>query len=89
MVDTQLLEERTRKGGWKAMHEASGLSGPIQNSRDVPADKNAGDTLQLIVAIANDRELAFRYPTPAADSRAQRGPDKGAGGGPGRGGRRN
>lgn len=91
MVDAKLLQERTRKGGWKAMHEPSGLGGPIQNSGDVPADKNVGDTLKLIVAIANEHELAFRYPTPADEARAQRAPSKGKGGrgGSGRGGWRN
>ncbi len=86
MVDGQLLEARTKKGGWKAMHEPSGLRGAIQNSGDVPAAKNVGDTLRLIVAIANEREIAFRYPMPADEERA---PSKGKGhGGSGRGGRR-
>ena len=90
MIDAQLLEERTKKGGWKAMHEPSGLAGAIQNSGDVPTDKNVGDTLKLIVASANERELAFRFPTPADEERAQRASSKGKGrGGPGRGGRRN
>jgi CRISPR-associated protein Cmr6 len=72
-VEAQLLEERTKKGGWKAMHASSGLIGPIQNSADVPADKKEGDTLQLIVANATD----FRYPTSADEVRAQRAPHKG------------
>jgi len=87
MVDAQLLEERTKKVGWKAMHEPSGLSGPIQNTGDVPGDKNVGDALRLIVAIATEREIAFRYPTSADEERAQRASSKGKGGrgGPGRG----
>lgn len=67
-VEAQLLEERTKKGGWKARHALSGLVGPIQNSDAVPGDKKAGDTLQLIVANATD----FRYPTPADEARAAR-----------------
>jgi len=59
------------------MHEPSGLGGPIQNSGDVPSDKKVGDTLKLIVAIASERELAFRFPTPADEERAQRAPTKG------------
>jgi CRISPR-associated protein Cmr6 len=82
-----LLEERTKKGGWKAMHEPSRLSGPIQNSESVPTDKNAGDSLKLIVANATERELAFRYPTPADEARAQR-PSRGGRQGPRKGGRR-
>lgn len=90
LVEADLIEERTRKGGWKALHKPSGLSGAVQNTGDVPADKNVGDTLTLIVAIANDREIAFRHPTPADEARAQRAPTKrrGGRGGPGQGGRR-
>src|SRR5690606_20321350 len=50
-VEAVLLEERTRKGGWKARHEVSGLEGPIQNSAAVPADKKPGDRVTLIVKI--------------------------------------
>ncbi|MDR7420419.1 MAG: type III-B CRISPR module RAMP protein Cmr6 [Armatimonadota bacterium] len=62
-VEATLLEERTKKGGWKARHEPSGLAGPIQNSADVPATKKAGDRLTLIVASVSAREIAFRVPT--------------------------
>lgn len=71
-VDAVLLEEKTKKGGWKARHEPSGLSGPIQNSSDVPRDKSAGDGLTLLVASANEREIAFRYPTAADEKRLQK-----------------
>lgn len=67
-VEAQLLEGRTKKGGWKAIHAPSGFIGPIQNSGDVPADRSPGDTLALIVANATD----FRYPTPADEARALR-----------------
>lgn len=70
-VEATLLEERTKKGGWKAHHKPSGLSGPIQNHADVPADKEVGDVLTLIVAIANQREIAFRYPSSADEAQAQ------------------
>ncbi len=67
-VEAVLLGERTKKGGWKARHEASGLSGPVQNSGDVPADMAPGQRVQLVVASVSAREIAFRYPTapPAA-----------------------
>ena len=42
-VEAQLLDEKTRRGGWKAKHVPSGMIGPIQNSGDVPADRNPGD----------------------------------------------
>jgi len=71
-VEAVLLEEKTKKEGWKAQHEPSGLSGPIQNSTDVPGDKKPGDRLTLIVASANRRGIAFRYPTPADEKRAEK-----------------
>jgi|SRR5579885_341044 CRISPR-associated protein Cmr6 len=80
LVDARLLEQRTKSGGWRAMHETSGLSGPIQNSAEVPADKKAGDQLKLVVAFANAREIAFRYPAPPDQARAQRAPKKGRAG---------
>lgn len=60
-VDAVLLEERTKKGGWRARHDASGLAGPIQNSDAVPAEKKPGDNISLTVAIASEREIAFKY----------------------------
>lgn len=78
-VEAILLEERTKKGGWKAKHEPSGLNGPIQNHGDVPADRKVGDVLSLIVASANKREIAFRYPTTADEARTQRASSKNTG----------
>ena len=75
-VEAMLLEEKTKKGGWKAKHDSSGLDGPVQNSGDVPGEKKPGDTLILIVASANERESAFRYPTAADEQRAQKVIDK-------------
>lgn len=69
-VEAVLLEEKTKKGGWKARHEPSGLHGPIQNSADMPSDKKPGDSLALIVASTNEREIAFRYPTEEDERRA-------------------
>jgi CRISPR-associated protein Cmr6 len=83
-VDGKLLEERTKKGGWKARHELSGLSGPIQNTGDVPGERQAGDTVTLIVASVSERAIDFRYPTPADEQRAQRSRNKPQGGGSGR-----
>ncbi|MBX5473098.1 MAG: type III-B CRISPR module RAMP protein Cmr6 [Acetobacteraceae bacterium] len=80
-VEAQLLEERTKKGGWRAMHALSGLSGPIQNTNDVPSEKKPGDVLELIVASATKREIHFRYPTPADEARASRAAGKKQGGG--------
>jgi len=76
LVDAILLDEKTRKGGWKAVHRSSGLAGPIHNSGDVPSDEKAGHKLMLIVASVNPHEIAFRYPTPADEQRAQQTVDR-------------
>lgn len=65
-VEVVLLAERTKKGGWKARHEPSGLAGPIQNSSDVPPEMMPGHRIHLIVASVNPREMAFRYVPPEA-----------------------
>lgn len=61
-VTVRLLEERTKKGGWRAVHEESNLSGPVQGSDQLPQDSAPGNQLELIVASVNDREMAFRVP---------------------------
>ena len=61
IVRSELLSERTKKGGWRAMHLESRLTGPIQNSGEVPSDKQAGDKLSLLVKSVNPREIAFQY----------------------------
>jgi CRISPR-associated protein Cmr6 len=77
-VEATLLEERTKKGLWKARHEPSGLAGPIQNSLDVPAGAKPGDRLMLEVAPAAPREIAFRFPKANASSTlAKKGKKKG------------
>jgi CRISPR-associated protein Cmr6 len=60
-VEATLLKERTKKGGWKARHDDSGLEGPVQNSIEVPSDKVAGDQIRVEVRIAKGKESAFRY----------------------------
>jgi len=71
-VQAELLAEKTKRGGWRARHVDTGLAGPIHNSRDVPIDSQAGDTVTLIVASANEREIAFQYPSSTPPSRRGR-----------------
>ncbi|MCL6607022.1 MAG: type III-B CRISPR module RAMP protein Cmr6 [Geminicoccaceae bacterium] len=59
-VECVLLAEKTKKGGWKARHEASGIEGPIQNSAEVPPAE-PGDRLRLEVRIAKGTQSGFRY----------------------------
>jgi len=60
-VEVVLLDERTKKGGWRARHDGAGLEGPVQNSNEVPADKKGGERITVEVKIAKGRESAFRY----------------------------
>jgi len=61
-VDAVLLEEKTKKGGWRAQIKGYSQVGPIQNSDQVPADAKPGDVVHLVIASINDREVQFRWP---------------------------
>ena len=87
-VEALLLEEKTKNGGWKAKHPQSGLVGPVQNTAEVPGDKQPGETLTLIVSSVSPRDIAFKYPTAKEDERAQKPRPKPAGGPAMRGPRR-
>ena len=81
-VEAELLEEKTRKGGWKAKHSDSGLEGPIQDSHNVPADAEPGQRIELTVASVSVREMAFKWAEPPSpkkkpNRRAMRTPQRG------------
>ena len=57
-VRAELLAERTKKGGWKAKDITTGDVRSIQNTHMVPADKTAGDTVEL--EVPNNAE--FKWP---------------------------
>lgn len=63
-VECRLLEERTKAGGWKAEHVETRLKGHILNSERVPADKQPGNTVTLLIASvsADGKTLTFRWP---------------------------
>ena len=67
-VEAVLLDERTKKGGWRARHEPTGKEMPIQNTKDVPAEREPGDTVELLV-FASD---AFQWPTEEVRARVER-----------------
>jgi CRISPR-associated protein Cmr6 len=71
-VDVVLLEERTKKGGWKARHDVTGLEGPVQNSNEIPSGKKAGERIAVEVKIVKGKESAFRYLS-GADAGASKG----------------
>lgn len=62
-VEATLIDEKTKKGGWKAKHEPSGLEGHVQNSYLVPDDAAPGAKVTLVVAYAKHNEIVFRWPT--------------------------
>jgi CRISPR-associated protein Cmr6 len=55
-----LLEEKTKKGGWKAQHLDSGKSGPVINSVNVQGQ--AGDRVTLIVNAVSSVDISFKWP---------------------------
>lgn len=71
-VEAILLEERTKKGGWRALYSKDQLSGPIVNSNLVPSEKMPGETMTLIVHSVNRFEMAFRVPTAADEEKADK-----------------
>lgn len=69
-VGAILLDEKTKKGGWKArLAQGIPTPGPIVNSADVPSDATPGRQVTLIihsVSVAPDgsiRGIQFRWPT--------------------------
>lgn len=64
-VDAVLLEERTKKGGWRAEHAGSKLSGPLVNTGHVPGEQSPGDKVELIIHSLNKFEMMFRWPSEA------------------------
>jgi CRISPR-associated protein Cmr6 len=83
LVRALLLTEKTRRGGWKAQHEATGLVGEIQNTEEVPADKRPGDAVTLKVMAVHTRGMAFRWPGPGAEGQAPTGRRRSGGPRPG------
>ncbi len=73
-VEAVLLEEKTKKGRWKARHLETGISGPIQNSDAVPQDKKPKDKVRLIVASSNRKEIAFLFPNKVVQDQSSRPP---------------
>jgi CRISPR-associated protein Cmr6 len=61
IIEGVLLEEKTKKGGWKARETSSGLAGAIQNSQTVPPGAKPGDRVKLKIKIANPKDPAFEY----------------------------
>lgn len=63
-VQAELLEEKTKKGGWKAKHLDSGLQGPIQDSQNVPTDAQPGQRVELTVTSTSSTGMQFKWSPP-------------------------
>lgn len=61
IVTCILLEEKTKKGGWKVSLQGNQISGTIVNTNDIPADKKAGDTIKLKITSINGTNSIFKY----------------------------
>lgn len=61
-VKAVLLEEKTKKGGWRAKLEGTDISGPIQNSNKVPSSCVPGQQVELVLKIAKGGDSAFAWP---------------------------
>ena len=66
-----LLEEKTKKGGWRAKLDGFLNEGPIFNTADVPDDKVAGDKVSLIVK-SSGGGLQLEWETDAVKERIEK-----------------
>jgi len=53
LVRAVLLDNRTRRGGWRARLLESNLEGPITNSDNMPTSLVPGQTVELLVGASN------------------------------------
>ncbi len=65
LADCLLLDEQTRKGGWKARLAAGQLSGPIINGKELPETCQGGQMVRLVVAATSSdgKTIQFRWPS--------------------------
>ena len=80
-IKAELLDEKTRKGGWKAKDLKTGVKGYIENTGDVPTDARVGQQVKLIVKVPDSNRAAFYWPTPEKEKMrrsAKNGPKSGA-----------
>ena len=70
-IEAVLVEEKTKKGGWKAAVVVDGrrIVGDIFNSGKVPSDAAPGLAAELIVRVANPANASFKWPSPDVKAR--------------------
>jgi len=60
-VTAILVDEKTKKGGWKAKHIDSGRIGHMDDPQNAPSDVSIGQEVDLIVASVPEGSIAFRW----------------------------
>ncbi len=75
-VSGVLIDEKTKKGGWKAAVEHGGerIVGNIHNSDAVPPEAEPGREEELVVRVANPRNASWEWPTPEVEARLAKPP---------------
>ena len=73
-VKAVLVEEKTKRGGWKAAVDAGGrrIVGDIFNSGEVPPDAGPGSQAELVVRVANPANASFEWPSPDVEARLEK-----------------
>ena len=71
-IQAELLETKTKKGGWKAKDIQTEIEGNIENSDRVPSDVEPGQEVRLIVKSTDPRNASFFWPTPEIEVKMQR-----------------
>jgi CRISPR-associated protein Cmr6 len=61
VIRAALLEEKTKKGGWRVRPVGMQSEGPVLGWEKIPADKQAGDEIMLVVHSANSNNPIFKY----------------------------
>jgi len=64
-VCVELLEEKTKRGAWKARHLESKFVGVIENHKEMPSDVEPGQRVELLVV----NRTNFLWPTEEARAR--------------------
>ena len=62
-VQAVLIDEKTKKGKWKAQVAGGGMIGDIMNSEAVPGDAKPGQEASLFVRVAHATNGSFYWPT--------------------------
>ena len=62
-IQAVLIDEKTKKGKWKAQIVDGGMIGDIMNSAAVPGDAKPGQEVSLFVRVAHATNGSFCWPT--------------------------